>query len=112
RSLGFLVNPALLDELRGTQLGAVLTTPALATQCPVDALLHVNPHATFARIAALLHPVPPVAPGIHPTAIVHADAVVDASAVVGPYALVEEGARIAPRCRIGAHGIVGAHVTV
>src|SRR5690606_2885472 len=58
-SLGFLANPALRDALRDTRLGAVVTTPELAVQCPVDALLHNNPHATFARIAALLHPLPP-----------------------------------------------------
>src|SRR5690606_38318729 len=104
--------PALRDALRDTRLGAVVTTPELAVQCPVDALLHNNPHATFARIAALLHPLPPPAPGIHPAATVHAGAVIDASAEVGPYVLVEEGVRIGARCRVGAHAILGAHVVL
>lgn len=108
RSLGFLANPALLAGLRDTQLGAVLIQPRHADDCPVDALLHGNPHATFARIAAVLHPPAPVVPGVHATASVHAGALVDASCEIGPFALIEEGARVGPRCRVGAHAIVGA----
>lgn len=108
RSLGFLANPALLAGLRDTRLGAVVIQPRHAADCPVDALLHANPHATFARIASLLHPPPPVVPGVHVSAVVHATAVVDPTAAIGPFALVEEGARIGARCRVGAHAIVGA----
>jgi UDP-3-O-[3-hydroxymyristoyl] glucosamine N-acyltransferase len=71
-------------------------------------LLHPNPHATFARIAAVLHPRPPAAPGVHPTATVHPEAQVDSSAEIGPYALIGAGAVVAARCRIAAHAIVGA----
>jgi UDP-3-O-[3-hydroxymyristoyl] glucosamine N-acyltransferase len=107
-SVGFLANPALLPELRGTRLGAVVIEPAHAQHCPVAALLHPNPHATFARIAALLHPPPPLVPGIHPTATVHPGAVLGRDVEVGPYVLVEQGARIGDRCRLAAHAIVGA----
>jgi len=107
-ALGFLANPALRAGLRDTQLGAVVIAPRYADDCPVDALLHPNPHATFARIAALLHPPPPLRPGIHATATIEPGAHVDPSAQIGPYVLVEQGARIGPRCRVGAQVIVGA----
>ena len=112
RSLGFLANPALRAGLRDTRLGAVVIQPRHAGDCPVDALLHANPHATFARIAALLHPAAPLQPGIHATACVQAGASVDASAQVGPFALVGQDARIGPRCQVGAHAIVGAGVVL
>jgi outer membrane protein len=35
--------------------GAVVLDAKLAPECPTAALVHRNPHATFARIAALLH---------------------------------------------------------
>lgn len=108
RSLGFLANAALLDELSRTGLGAVVIEPRHAGACPVDALLHANPHATFARIAAVLHPPVPVAAGIHPAAWVHPRAQVHPSAQVGAHALVESGASVGPRCRVGAQAIVGA----
>jgi UDP-3-O-[3-hydroxymyristoyl] glucosamine N-acyltransferase len=106
--VGFLANPALLDELGNTRLAAVVLEPRHVERCPVDALLHANPHATFARIAALLHPPPPATPGVHATATVQYGAVIDPTAQVGPYALVEAGAVVAARCRVGAHAIVGA----
>jgi UDP-3-O-[3-hydroxymyristoyl] glucosamine N-acyltransferase len=111
-TLGFLANPALLDELRTTQLAAVLLAPAHAGECPVDALLHVNPHATFARIATLLHPAPPLQPGVHPTATVHPSARLDGSAQIGAYVLVEEGAVVGPRCRIEPFALVGRRTRI
>jgi len=108
RSLGFLANPALLAELQAVQLAAVVIQPRHADRCPVDALLHANPHATFARIAALLHPPAPLVPGVHAAAFVHPSASIDATAEVGPFALVEEGAVVGPRCRLGPHAILGA----
>jgi UDP-3-O-[3-hydroxymyristoyl] glucosamine N-acyltransferase len=111
-SLGFLVNPALREVLRTSRLGAVVLAPKHAGDCPVDALLHPNPHATFARIAALLHPLPPLRAGVHASAVVAPGAVIDATAEVGPLAVVEEGARIGARCRIGPQAIVGAGTVI
>ncbi len=105
-SIGFLANPAYLDELSGSRLGAVILEPRHVARCPVDALLHPRPHAVFARIAAWLHPPPPLRAGIHSTAVVHPDAEVGAGAEVGPFVLVEAGARIGARCRVGAHSII------
>jgi len=109
-SIGFLANPALLESLRTTRLGAVILPPAQAADCPAAtaALLHPNPHAVFARVAAILHPVAPPQPGIHPTACVHEQAQVAASAEVGPFALIEAGAVVGARCRVGAHATLGA----
>jgi UDP-3-O-[3-hydroxymyristoyl] glucosamine N-acyltransferase len=114
RSVGFLVNPALLVELRGTRLGAVILAPTRVGDCPdgTAALIHANPHAVFARIAAALHAEPAVSPGIHPTALVHAGAQVAASAEVGPFAVVEARAVVGARCRVGAHAVLGEGATL
>ncbi len=105
-SIGFLANPALVAELRGTRLGAVIVAPVQASLCPTNALLHANPHVAFARIAAVLH-ARPIRSGIHASAVVHPDAQVDAGAEVGPCAVIEARAVVGARCRIGAHAIVG-----
>jgi UDP-3-O-[3-hydroxymyristoyl] glucosamine N-acyltransferase len=112
RSVGFLANAALLQALAATRLAAVIVEPRVASRCPVDTLVHDFPHATFARIAALLHPAPAVEPGIHPAALVHPGASIDPSASIGPFALVEAGAQVAARCTIGAHAIVGARAVL
>jgi UDP-3-O-[3-hydroxymyristoyl] glucosamine N-acyltransferase len=113
-AIGFLANPALLEQLRATRLGAVILTPAQAADCPAAsaALLHSNPHAVFARVAATLHPASPARPGIHPTACVHELAQVAPSAEVGPLAVIEAGAVVGARCRVGAHAILGAGATL
>jgi len=111
-AIGFLANPALRSALPDIRLGAVILPPAQAAECPpaVAALLHANPHAVFARVAALLHPPPAAHAGIHPTAQVHPAARIAASAEIGPFALVGAGTVVGERCRIGAHAIVGEQV--
>lgn len=111
-SLGFLANPAYLPQLRQTRLGAVILSPRHVQEAPVPALLHDNPHAIYARIAAWLHPLAPLQPGRHATALVAADAQVDVSAEIGAFAVVEAGAVVGPRCRVGAYVFVGTGVVL
>lgn len=107
-SLGFVANPAYRDALRQTRLAAVVIREELLPECPVAALVHANPHATFARIAATLHPAPVLVPGVHATAVVDPSARIDASAEIAALVVVGPGAVVGPRCRIGAHSIIGA----
>jgi UDP-3-O-[3-hydroxymyristoyl] glucosamine N-acyltransferase len=108
-AIGFIANPAYAAELNGTRLGAVILERALADRCPVPALIHANPHATFARMAALLHPPVPARAGIHATAVVDAGARIDASAEIGALAVVEADAVIGPQCVVGPQSFVGRH---
>lgn len=100
-ALSFLANPRYRKSLATTQAGAVVLDPAMAEQCPVAALLAQNPYATYARIAALLHPRTAQPPGVHAAAVVDATASVDASAWIGPAAVLEAGVHIGPRAQIG-----------
>jgi len=106
--LGFIANPAYVGQLRETRLAAVVIEPQLAEKCPVAALLHRNPHATYARIAAQLHPPPPLRAGIHPTAVVAEDARIDPTAEVAAHVVIEAGVLIGPRCLVAAQCFVGA----
>jgi UDP-3-O-[3-hydroxymyristoyl] glucosamine N-acyltransferase len=111
-ALSFLANPRLASQLSATRASAVVLEPRSAAACPVAALIAPNPHALFARIATVLHPPPPLRPGIHPTAIVDARAQVDASCEIGPYSVIAADAVIGPRCMIGPACVVGegAHI--
>src|SRR5580658_3520743 len=111
-ALSFLANPRLASQLSTTGASAVVLEPRSAAACPVAALIAPNPHALFARIASVLHPPPPLRPGIHPTAIVDARAQVDASCEIGAYTVIAANAVIGPRCVIGAACQIGegAHI--
>jgi UDP-3-O-[3-hydroxymyristoyl] glucosamine N-acyltransferase len=106
-ALGFLANPAYLEDLSRTRLGAVVLERRHAAHCRVPGLIHPNPHAVFARVAALLHPAAPANAGIHPTAVVHATARVAPDAEVGPLAVLEAGAVVGARCVVGPQCFVG-----
>ena len=75
-------------------------------------IVTTEPYAGWARVAALFHPVPPVTPGIHPTAFVAESAKVDPTAEVGPLSIIEAAAEIGPRCRIGPSAVIGSGVVV
>ena len=113
-TVSFLDNRRYVDALKATQAGAVLVHPALASHVPAGtvAIRTPQPYLAWARVAALFHPMPPVRPGIHPSAVVDPGAVVDPSAEIGPLAVVEAGAEIGPRCRIGPLSVIGAGVVL
>ena len=110
--LGFLANPQYRRQLAATRAGAVVLDAASAAQCPGAALISANPYATYARIAALLHPAPPATPGIHERASVEATASVAASASVGAHAVIGARSRVGERVRLGAGCIVGEDVEI
>jgi UDP-3-O-[3-hydroxymyristoyl] glucosamine N-acyltransferase len=103
RSLAFLANPRYRPQLAATQAGAVVLNAASAAGCRTAMLLCDNPYATYARIAGLLHPPPPLTPGVHPSAVVATGARVDPSAEVGPCATIAPGAVVGARVLVGPH---------
>jgi len=112
RSITFLANSKHRKELELTQAAAVILDRKNADSSRVQVLIHENPYATYARIAATLHPLPTRAPGVHPSAIVAANACIDASAYVGPLTVIEEGVTIGARAVIGPHCVLEAGVVV
>jgi UDP-3-O-[3-hydroxymyristoyl] glucosamine N-acyltransferase len=100
-SISFLANPKYVAQLAGTRAGAVILDAKSAASSPVPVLIAANPHATYARVATLLHPDPKLAAGVHPAAHVEAGATIDPSSQICAQAFVGEGARIGARCFVG-----------
>ena len=112
--ISFLDNRHYASALDQTSAGAVIVHPDMAARVPRTAVAIVTsePYAAWARVAALFYPVPPLSPGIHPSAIVADGALVDPTAEVGPLAVIETGAEIGPGCRIGPCAVIGSGVKV
>jgi UDP-3-O-[3-hydroxymyristoyl] glucosamine N-acyltransferase len=102
-SLAFLANPRYRAQLSDTRAAAVVMSAAGTDGCRAALLLCDNPYATYARIATLLHPPTPLAPGVHPTATVAPTARIEPSAEVGAYTSVGERVTIGARAFIGPH---------
>lgn len=71
-------------------------------------LRSAQPKLAFAKGAALILERPPIASGIHPTAIIAPLAKVSKSAGIGAYAVIGEDAHIGEGTQIGAHCVIGA----
>jgi UDP-3-O-[3-hydroxymyristoyl] glucosamine N-acyltransferase len=112
--VSFLDNRRYLSALEQTSAGAVILHPDMQDRVPraTVPILTAEPYAAWARVAALFHPVPPVSPGIHPSAIVAESALVDPTAEIGPLCVIEAGAEIGPGCRIGPSAVVGSGVKI
>jgi UDP-3-O-[3-hydroxymyristoyl] glucosamine N-acyltransferase len=112
RAVTFLAEGRHRSALAHTQAAAVVLDERFAAESPVATLIASNPRATYARIAALLYPLPPLVPGIHPSAIVAPDAQIDTQACVGPLAVIGARTRIGAGAMIGPHCVIGADVLV
>jgi UDP-3-O-[3-hydroxymyristoyl] glucosamine N-acyltransferase len=112
--VSFLDNRKYVAALAATRAGAVIVHPDLAERVPdtAVAITTPEPHAAWARVAALFFPLPPVSPGIHPSAVVAPDAQIDPTAEVGPLCVIGSGAQIGPRCRIAPLAVVGDGVVM
>ena len=105
-TLSFLANPKYRRQLEATHATAVLVAPENAASCRVAALVDPNPYLAYARIAGVLHPEAPAAPGIHPSAVVSAKARVAPSASVAALAVIEDDAQIDDWVLVGPGSIV------
>lgn len=112
RSLSFLANPRYKSQLAQTRAAAVVLDAKTAAECPTAALICANPHAAYARIAAVLHPRPQGPAGVHATAIVAKSAKIDPTAHVGPLCVIGADVVIGPRAYVGPHTVLEDGVTL
>ncbi len=111
-AVSFVANPHYRSALGRTHAAAVILEGELQSDCPVAALVTPNPYATYARIAAFLHPSPTMSPGIHPTAIIASSAVVPPSAQTGPHVIIGDDTELGESVVVGPGSVVGANVRV
>ena len=71
-------------------------------------LRSTQPKVAFAKAAALILGRPPIASGIHPTAVIAPLANVSRSTGIGPYAVIGEDVHVGENTQIGAHCVIGA----
>jgi UDP-3-O-[3-hydroxymyristoyl] glucosamine N-acyltransferase len=107
RSLTFLSNAAYKEQLATTQAGAVIVRPDDAADCPVAAILHDDPYACYARMAAVLHPGPMHAPGVHASAVVDDSATVARSAHLAANVVVSENSVVGENVYVGPGTVIG-----
>ena len=106
-ALSFLSGAAFKPQLAATRAAAVILRAADAAGCPTACLIHDNPYACYARIAAVLHPPEAIVAGIHASAVVAGTARVAASAQVAMHASIGERSSIGENSYVGPGCVVG-----
>ncbi len=101
--------PRHLGRVSASAARCVIVAPEV--RLPGKTLLRAaNPKLAFAKAAAWLVPAPPIAPGLHPTAIVASGARLGRGVAVGPYAVIEDDAEVGAGSEIGAFCFLGCSV--
>ena len=116
--ISFLANPKYAKYLDTTLASAVIigktveapgrTGPSRPVFLRVD-----DPYTSFLKVLLLFSPPEdPLAPGIHPTAVVDPGVKLGTDVRIGPHAVVGERCRIGDRTMIMAGTVIGRDVTV
>ena len=111
-AIAFFSNPRFKQQLQETHASAVILEEKFIDLCPAHALITNNPRTVFAKIAALLHPLPEPVAGIDSTAIVSDTAKVGENTYIGPYSVIDENCVIGKNSYIGSNCMIHASCTL
>jgi len=109
----FLANPSYRKQLAVTRAAAVILHPDMQDECPVSALVMMNPYMGFAKLSQLFNNLPAQAAFIHPSASIAAsadiaeDVSIAANVVIGEHVQVGSGTRIGANSVISDHSVIG-----
>jgi len=107
RDLIFADSPK--EAPRAQSSAAICVIAAPDVELPGKTVLRsATPKLAFAKAATLLKERPPIATGVHPTAIIAALAQIAPNVGIGPYAVIGEDVHIGEDTQIGPHGVIGA----
>ena len=112
--VSFLDNRKYIPALEASKAGAVIVHPSMVGRVPAGcvAIPTREPYLAWAKIATLFHPLPPLKPGVHPTAVIAPSAQVDPSAEIGPFVVIEAQARIGANVWIGPSAVINEGVVI
>lgn len=111
-NVAFLANKKYISQLGSTQASAVIISPDMLAQCPVNALVMNNPYMGYALLANLLDTTPSVAEGIHTSAVIANDVSLGENVCIGANAVIESGVILADNVCIGAGCFIGKNTSI
>lgn len=108
--IAFLANLKYRSQLQSTAASAVILAPAFADEVSIPRIITANPYAYYARVAALLNPVPAMIRGLHPMA--SSASVVPESCAIGALASIGSDVTLGENIVIHAGCVIGDGVTI
>ena len=103
--IAFLASAKYRPQLQSTHASAVIVPPGFVAETSLPKIIHTNPYAYYARVAALLNPPDQRPVGQHPSAVVGSDIPVATRVgervVIGKDVVLGENVTLYPGCVIG-----------
>jgi UDP-3-O-[3-hydroxymyristoyl] glucosamine N-acyltransferase len=107
----FAENDKYLAKCLASSVAAVIVKRGMSS-VEKPAIVVDSPRQAFAHLMARYSRALPLAPGIHPTAVVSPEAEVDPTASVGAYVVIEGGANVGPQCKVYPFAYIGDSCTL
>jgi UDP-3-O-[3-hydroxymyristoyl] glucosamine N-acyltransferase len=108
--IAFLANPKYRQQLQATGAAAVILPPQFAADTELPRIIHSNAYAYYAKVVALLNPLPKRRQGIHSSAVVHSE--LPTSSSIGENVVIGHGVRFGENVTVYPGCIVGDGVSV
>ena len=117
--ISFLANPKYTPQIAETKARAVFLNKDVKVERNDIAILRASDsYVAYTLALRLFHPAEPIAPGLHPTAIIDPTATVSANAeiganvVIGKNARIAEGVKLYPNVTIYASVVIGKNTVL
>ena len=111
-NIAFLANAKYRKQLADSRASAVIVAESDAGLTGLPSIVAANPYSYFAKLSALLNPLPAMPPGIHPTAVIDAGAVIAPDAHIGAHVSIGAAACIGAGTVVMAGCVIGERTSV
>lgn len=110
--ISFLSDPKYRAVLQESEASAVIVKEEDLPHVKGSALVLKDPYVGFAKVAKLLDTTPPVAVGVHNTAVVEEGAILGKNVALGPHVYIQKGAVIGDNAQIAANCVIGFNAKI
>ncbi len=110
--ISFLTAAKYRPQLATTQASAVIVNEENHRATALPRIVTENPYAYFAKLSALLNPVPTQNQGIDANAVVHGTALVPDSCAIAAYSIIGQDVKLGENVVIGPGCVIGDRVTI
>ncbi len=111
-TLSFLTGAKYNEQLKITAAAAVVLRAEDAQDAPTAVVISDNPYATYALMAAVIHPRPEYPAGIHASAVVDESADVSSAAHIAANVVIGARSTVAANCYIGPGSVIGPDCSI
>src|SRR5688572_8375323 len=102
----FLANPRYALRVKSTSASAIFVAEDVKVEQDIALLRTRDPYLAYTRALILFHPEAPVAPFVHPSAVIDPTARIASDVFIGAYVSIGRDVEIDAQVRIHPHAVI------